>query len=672
MRVDASVASYVRGLRRLNAMVPVEEAQRLALAEFGPEVGAVSSASVKRIWRKAGLQRSRGGHRKRKVAEVEEAVASFSGGGGLAFLRAAGVETGVVEALATTMVEEIGLAVGAQANGGNKQDLMAEAERHRGESGRFTASYNQVLTSEADDPRWLGDTQKREHRDLSSLAVSGASKDVFAAKFLAMGAAGLLTDGRGFDGLAGPRGDWQAVLGGPAYAPATLDKFLAELGLLKVETPLWACHAANWVAYTRKWCDPDQRWVQQALYIDATTDPYWTQRYAASAKVSRTGRVQPALTRIALMGGAGVPLLVETHAGSASLAKTLLPSLKRLEESVGEGELGRLTVIDAEGGTLPMLTALTAQSGRLVVTVLKGTPLRSTTIELLDEVRAYGESGRLQEARVVVGGAQERSGSKGDLAALPLRGVQWTRGPQEAACTTLFVTNASAEEMTTEEVVETHRARWPNQERCFRKFRNGLGMHQSHGFGGGRVTHAAVETKLERAERGVARRQRALEQARAHLAALESLQASSSGEPASLLSVAVERQGRTIRSAAKSLENAEQELEKRRDAPREYYLRDTTREQVATCAKLTVYLLLEHVLREYFPQQAMEPRTFIEHFVSLPVTIRTRPKELLFEIHGHSRDAKRMDALRAACQVVTGRELKEGERRVRFEVKNPD
>ena len=39
----------------------------------------------------------------------------------------------------------------------------------------------------------------------------------------------------------------------------------------------------------------------------------------------------PCLTRLAMMGGPGVPLAVETHAGAVPLTKTLLPFLDRMQ-----------------------------------------------------------------------------------------------------------------------------------------------------------------------------------------------------------------------------------------------------------------------------------------------------------------------------------------------------
>ena len=65
-------------------------------------------------------------------------------------------------------------------------------------------------------------------------------------------------------------------------------------------------------------------------------DPYWTRQFAVSGKDSHVGRVMPCLTRVAVMGGPGVPLVVDTHAGGTPLKKKLLPLLDRMDEVLGE------------------------------------------------------------------------------------------------------------------------------------------------------------------------------------------------------------------------------------------------------------------------------------------------------------------------------------------------
>ena len=56
--------------------------------------------------------------------------------------------------------------------------------------------------------------------------------------------------------------------------------------------------------------------------------------------------------------------------------------------------------------------------------------------------------------------------------------------------------------------------------------------------------------------------------------------------------------------------------------PEQFYARDTGRDSIMTCLKLTVMALLEFVLKEYLGGAAMEWRTYIEQLVPMPVTVR--------------------------------------------------
>ena len=76
------------------------------------------------------------------------------------------------------------------------------------------------------------------------------------------------------NGLDGPAGEWLGVLGGHEYMPATLDKCLAELGLLDLGNAMWLRHAWQWSRVTNSWSAPGPGWLQSVLYVDATADPH--------------------------------------------------------------------------------------------------------------------------------------------------------------------------------------------------------------------------------------------------------------------------------------------------------------------------------------------------------------------------------------------------------------
>ena len=128
---------------------------------------------------------------------------------------------------------------GLDPGGGQQLHVPRSAPRDgQGSQGQFTGAYNGVWRETATagevDGRWRPDASKAAQRDLSTLRTVNARHETLTSKLFAMGATPLLTERRGFDGLAGPSGEWLAISGGAAYMPARLDKTLAELGLLGV------------------------------------------------------------------------------------------------------------------------------------------------------------------------------------------------------------------------------------------------------------------------------------------------------------------------------------------------------------------------------------------------------------------------------------------------------
>ena len=97
-------------------------------------------------------------------------------------------------------------------------------------------------------------------------------------------------------------------------------------------------------------------------------------------------------------------------------------------------------------------------------------------------------------------------------------------------------------------------------------------------------------------------------------------------------------------------------------------MRDTGRDMIVTCAKLTVLMLIEFVLKEYLGGLRMEPRTFIELFVNTPVSIRETKHELNFRLDANPRSPVNDQRLREACAEITRRRLRASGRRLRFEV----
>ena len=645
-------------LRRLRADIGVAEARSILIEQFGEE-GGVSDAWLKRVWADAGVNRPGGNPKGTRVAENVE---QFHGGAGLALLAAAEAEVGAIARLAASV----------QAQGARSaavQEFFGRNELHddvdgRDDDGRFTAEYNArrregAAAGKADD-RWRGDSFKAQRRDLGNLDTLKARPHNLAARLLAMGVTPLLTERRGFDGLDGPKGAWLATLGATAYMPATLDKTLAELGLLHVGRAMWQTHAQTWAETTSRWRDPQQNWPRSVVYIDGTADPYWTHAFAASSKVSRVGRVMPSLTRIAIHSGAGVPLLVETHAGAASLKKRLLPMLKKLDRAIGpDADVGRLTIVDAEMGTAGALWAMHEQTEMLFVTVLKGAVLKGAAISQEGPWSPYRERDEVRDVEVYL------RGKDAPAEGIRIRGVQMRRDDGRRPQTTLFATNATPKDVPAAEVASWYLSRWPMQEQQFAKGRNGGGLNRSHGYGGELVTHAALQGKLDRAERSVAYARKQAERANATRAELAT---GLDAAPAAARKKALALADAAVRDKHKRQQRSESSMDRVQTLPDQIYVRDTERDSVMTCLKLAMLSLLEFAMQEYFGGMAMQWRTFIEQFVALPVTVRTTKHRCVYEIHANQRQPERMAQLRAALDQINSRGIRRGERQLVFDL----
>lgn len=645
-------------VRRQNRGIGVGAARELLVEQFG-EQGRVSDSWLKRVWAEAGVNRRGGSAPGTRVAEEVE---QFHGGAGLALLAAAEAEVGAVAKLAET-VQRSGERNAKLQEFVGDADVQDDAEG-RDELGQFTGSYNTrrregVESGQADD-RWRGDAYKAQRRDLGALETLKAKPKYLAARLLAMGVTPLLTERRGFDGLDGPTGAWLGVVGDTAYMPATLDKTLAEVALLDVDAHMWRRHARTWSQLSGRWRDPDENWPRSVLYVDGTADPYWTRNFAASGKVSRVGRVMPCLTRIAIHGGAGVPLLVETHAGSASLKKRLLPMLEQLDRAVGpDADVGRLTVIDSEVGTAGLIWAMHDRTEMLFVTVVKGAVLKGAQISDEGPWHRYRERDQVRDVEVYLRGKD--APTEGIL----VRGVQMRRDDGRQPKTTLFVTNAPSEELSPTEIASWYLSRWPRQEQQFAKGRNGGGLNRSHGYGGEYVTNVALQAKLERAERSAAYTR---EQAERAAADREALTQALSEAPAQPRDKAVALADAALRDKSKRQQRSEDKQQRLQTQPQDIYLRDTRRDSVMTCLKLTVLSLFEFVMQEYFDGAKMQWRTLIEQFVALPVTVRTTKHRRVFEIQANSRQPQRMAQLRAAVEEINRRGIKQGKRRLVFDM----
>jgi len=648
-------------LRRADRSVNCERARDLLESQFG-KGARISDTSLRRIWSAAGLEYQLPPDAAGKVPG--EVVVHYHGGGGLALLGAAEAELGTGVRLATA-VQTAGAARAAEQG---EIKPLAEPEGSRDERGRLTQVYNewrrQGVAPGESDSRWRSDESKRSDRDLSNLATLKARPENLASKLLCMGLMPLVTERRGFAGLEGPAGKWMEVAGIYAYMPRTLDKELSELGQLGVDEAMWRAHARQWQEHAQRWAAGGPLWLRLAVYVDASLDPYWTRHFALSGKVSRVGRLMPALDRVAVTSGPGVPLVMETHAGTVSLKKRLVPLLHQVEGWVGEGELGRLTIIDAEMANVGVLWTLDQEMDRGFVTVLKGAALESVERYDFGPWQPFRTRDEVRELVVVL------HGEGGPEGGFEMRGVEMHRPDSRREHSVLFLCNWDSGEIPTADVASAYLSRWPNQEQRFRNGRNGGGLGRSHGYGGEMVTHVAFQTKVEEARNKLDRArdylldvERIRDTTAADLAGQESLTA---GQTAVLKTAE-----NMVRKAEKAVVKANNKLVDRCRMPREIYARDPGRDNVMTCLKLNALLLMEFVLKEYFGDLHLEWRTFIEQYLLLAVTVRTSRRRVLYQIHANDRQPQRMEQLRAACDTVNRRRIHRGEQLLKFEVIDP-
>ncbi|MEO2237110.1 MAG: hypothetical protein ABGW95_02550, partial [Candidatus Poseidoniia archaeon] len=443
-----------------------------------------------------------------------------------------------------------------------------------------------------------------------------------------------------------------------AYMPATLDKTLAELGLLDVDDALWRAHSRSWHELSARWAGGDASWPRSVAYVDGTADPYWTRAFARSGKVSRVGRVMPCMTRVAIHGGQGVPLLVETHAGAASLKKRLLPMLERLDEAIGPAAaVGRLIIIDAEVGTAGMIWAMHEQTEMGFVTVLKGAVAKGAEISDEQPWRPFRVRDEVRDVQVYLRGKDAPDEG------IRLRGVQMRRSDGRRPQTTLFATNVDPADLQAAEVASWYLSRWPRQEQQFRKGRNGGGLNRSHGYGGEHVQHVALEDKQARARRSV---ELAAARHESATATRDELATGLAAVPAGTRRKVLKLADGDVRSKSRAVSKREQADEKLQSLPAQIRERDTTRDSIMTCLKLNVLSLVEFVLQEYFAGTAMEWRTFIEQFVPMAVTVRSNKHRCVYELHGNPRQPSTMAKLRAAVDELNRRRIKRGKQLLVF------
>jgi hypothetical protein len=664
--------SAVETLGALEPPPRLEQIRTVLVRRFGAEA-ALGDTKLREILRAAGL------YVPGAARPPREQVVELHGGGGLVLLAAAAQETGATAAMAQAVSE---LARAQQ----RPAVVVPRPATGRSAEGQFTAAYNQaraVRLAEADQPYFPSVEVARPTTDLTRLRLRTLSPERLADHLLCVTVLPLLTARRGTGGADDPLGGWLAALGVTPYRAKTLEKTLDELKWLEAASVLWDTHARIWLAQSARWCaaqDPGG-WRQLALYVDASHDPYWTERFAVSGKVSRTGRVQPCLARVVMSSGPGVPVLGTVLAGRSNLGDELLALLDRVDAAAGPAQVRRVTVVDAECCHLEFLARFADHPTRDLITVLKGPLARGKTVQPVGDWQPFRERDQLREGLVDLGRRADGS------TAVVLRAVEMQRPDSRHPKVVTFLSTAPRERLDTSAVVEAYLARWPYQEDLFRRGRNGVGLERSSGYGVHAVTHVAVLDQRETAARRLTRTDQELAEAHDREAAAVQQVTATQTRLAARRATGAARDGRstaglrraqellqarqtTRAEAQRRQQQAQAEYEKRRTTPDEIYVRDTSLESVTTCFKMLLLSLLEFICQEYLGGRRITPRTFIASWVMLPVTIRTTRHQVVYELTRNACDREMTALLEHAAEVITKRSLSLNDRTLIIRLKD--
>ena len=648
--------STVRALGYQDPQPSLATIRETLVAVHGEEAGLCDN-TLRKILREAGLWQSRQGD-----GQTEQ-VTELHGGGGLVLLLAAELETGAVRSLAESVLS----LAGEQEDGG----MARPEDEKRDDRGRFTTAYNDTrherYTASQVDPFYHSVDEVRGERDLSRLQVSSMGVETLANRLRCILALPLVTERRGVVGLDGPMGAWLAAFSSYPYKAGSAEKTLSELKLLGAGEAMWDANATTWGTMVKRWSESS--WRQLVAYVDTTQDPYWTERFTASGKVSRTGRVQPCLSRICLSTGPGIPIFTEVISGTVKLKDHLQALLCRSDQLLGPGELGRVTVVDAECGNVTVLRTFSESPDRDIVTVLKGALRQGKTLHEEGPWLPFRKRDQIREAKLLV---------DGDML---VRVVEMERVGSRNPTSTWFGTTADFECLTTTDVAEVYLSRWPYQEDLFRRARDGVGLERSAGYGVSKTQNLAVLTRREKAGtkvekcnvelRGAISSQLdtklAVEDAKERLEEHKSQGEKLNGRQKAGLRQARDRQrqaNKHLREIERKRAKAITEQRKQETMPDEIYVRDTALDSITTCLKMTLLSLMEFVCQEYLGGLRIMPRTFADALVTLLVFIRKRQHEVVYEVHYNQRDPAMMELLAVAFERTNQRQLRQGKRRL--------
>ena len=694
-KVSGACAQAVQMARELNPRVTVDEVLELLRKQ---RVSPLPSAStIKREFSRVDERRK---YARKKAARSATEVIELPLAGG-EFLAAAEIETGGIAALTEVVVQLGERAVEASAGRTPKKDVEL-----RDADGKFTGRYNRARRRKRGEEvaSYLRTAEeKAEGRVPSWPRFVAEQPETIDAKLRMLVFCWMIVESKGWDALRAPDVANLESLTGFAYMPSTLAKFVSALAISGAAQPLIEAVGRRWneVAQER-WQEPG---AMAALYIDNHAKEVWTSLFTQSGKVSHINRVMPCITTTYAHTGMGTPLVLSVQSGSAPLAPRLVELVDRAE-AVFETAVQRAVVIDSEGCTFDLLAAF-AKAKRVLITPLK--PSRVPELELTytqgSYYRPYREHDELRIAQATL--VHKSSGRSLELGALLVR-----RAHRDVD--TVLLTTGIALGMEGHDLADLYFRRWPVQENAF-KDAVVLGLNEHRGNCGRIVANIAVVSELERlesrakrdddtlselvasatelaenaserakaaqrAESALATRRRRLDETIAegkisgktfanlaldHQRALVDAEASTKA--------AIKAQAALDKNVARrvALEDRAKDIAARRkrlEPQRTIRQIDITQDTILTAAKLTAAQLISFVLREYLPSMPMTPQTFVQRVLSIPGRKEVTHDRELITLYENPRDPLINEALRKACERISQRGLRRGNRELRFAV----
>jgi hypothetical protein len=475
---DATIAHWIRSAfevaRKANPSISVEGAARIVGQTHGSDVP--SGTTIKRIWKGAGLERPEGRPAGAKAEPLQAA--------GFQLLRAAEAETRAVERLVDTVME-----VAEELPAPGPASAKDVALRNR--RGQLTPKYNRARRKKPDEPfasTHRAAAEKAAARDLGRLQFRGQQRETIDQKVWGLvHLPGLPTLKGRIEDLRGPQGRLLQELCGYPYQAETIRKVVSEFTLAGLGPRLQQAQAETWHRVSVERWETDFR--AAVVYVDNNVKPLWTGMFTKCAKVSSTGRVQPALVTTFINTGVGVPICFETHSGTAPLAPRVLSLLKRVEAGTDQ-PVGRLTVIDGECCSASLLKDFKGAKRDLVV------PLPAPLVKPErfrfgrgSAFQPYRERDRIREGRITL------QDSKDKRTSVEARAIIIERRTKDTW--TALVTLADPAVWSCRKLADAYFGRWPYQEGFFRRANQAVGLKQIHGYGKRVVTNTSVITRLE-------------------------------------------------------------------------------------------------------------------------------------------------------------------------------